>query len=170
MLTLNPDGTQKLPEVFAMPGELLTPVWDKELTVLGRVYQNVEGWSTPKLTEFVNGAMAAGEGKGARVVPQECVISAGKTPPPTPMRVWEGACGETYTSLLSALALAPNAVVAAHQKSKGGWMLSGLDRSTGAALWSVDLPAEPVFNGICIGRDGQMIVVLRDGGAVCFGE
>jgi hypothetical protein len=44
-----------------------------------------------------------------------------------------------------------------------GWKLSALDRDKGQELWSVPLPAEPLFNGLAIAADGMVIVTLRDG-------
>jgi hypothetical protein len=39
---------------------------------------------------------------------------------------------------------------------------------SGAELWKVDLPGEPVMDGLCIARDGSVIVQLLDGGVVCY--
>ncbi|MBI5723270.1 MAG: hypothetical protein HZA50_04880 [Planctomycetes bacterium] len=45
-----------------------------------------------------------------------------------------------------------------------------MNSGSGEQLWAVPLPCEPIFNGICVDRDGQIIVVLRDGGVACFGK
>jgi hypothetical protein len=94
----------------------------------------------------------------------------------------------------SAVALSANAVIAAHatghetlkypwskepdQRKKNarkprmrytGWKLSAFTRADGAELWSVDLPSEPVYNGLAIAADGSVVVTLRSGGMVCVG-
>jgi hypothetical protein len=43
------------------------------------------------------------------------------------------------------------------------WKLVAFDRVTGEERWSVDLPGEPVFNGLAPAADGSWVVVLRDG-------
>jgi outer membrane protein assembly factor BamB len=44
-----------------------------------------------------------------------------------------------------------------------GWRLSTYDRANGTEMWSVPLPAEPLYNGIAIASDGTVIATLRDG-------
>ncbi len=51
-----------------------------------------------------------------------------------------------------------------------GWKLTGCDRKTGEEIWSIDLPSEPMLNGVAIAKDGSVIVVLRDGGIVACGN
>ena len=43
------------------------------------------------------------------------------------------------------------------------WRLVAFDRKAGEERWSVDLPGEPVFNGLAPAADGSCVVVLRDG-------
>jgi outer membrane protein assembly factor BamB len=50
------------------------------------------------------------------------------------------------------------------------WKLVAFDRATGTERWSVDLPGEPVFNGIAPSADGSWILVLRNGGLVSIEE
>ncbi len=51
-----------------------------------------------------------------------------------------------------------------------GWALTAFERDSGKELWSVDLPSEPLYNGIGIAADGSIIITLRDGSLVCVGE
>ena len=39
----------------------------------------------------------------------------------------------------------------------------------GAELWTQPLPGEPVRWGLCLDRDGRIVVTLRDGRVVCYG-
>jgi hypothetical protein len=50
------------------------------------------------------------------------------------------------------------------------WSLVAFDRVTGKEQWNVDLPGEPVFNGLAPSADGSWILVLRDGGLVSVKE
>jgi hypothetical protein len=40
----------------------------------------------------------------------------------------------------------------------------------GAELWTQPLPGEPVRWGLCLDRAGRIVVTLRDGRVVCYGE
>jgi outer membrane protein assembly factor BamB len=85
---------------------------------------------------------------------------------------------------INAVALSPNAAVIAHGVWEqgevlrhrdryvefAGWKLSAFDRRTGSAMWSVDLPAEPIFNGIAPTGNGSWVVILRDGSVACVGQ
>jgi outer membrane protein assembly factor BamB len=85
---------------------------------------------------------------------------------------------------INAVALTPNAAVVAHGVWEegemlryseryvefAGWKLTAFARDTGSEMWSVDLPAEPIFNGIAPTGNGSWVVVLRDGSVACVGE
>jgi outer membrane protein assembly factor BamB len=77
---------------------------------------------------------------------------------------------------LNAVVLTPDAVLAAHGTSKKGgrtgrhpgfesWHLSAFARADGTELWRVDLPSEPIYNGISVSASGQVVVIHRDGSA-----
>ncbi len=79
----------------------------------------------------------------------------------------------------SAVVLGADAALVAHgiaakQKTKSGlfppyetWKLSAFDRKTGQERWTVDLPGEPIFDGIAPAADGSWVVALRDGSIAC---
>ncbi|MFP4380300.1 MAG: PQQ-binding-like beta-propeller repeat protein [Candidatus Sumerlaeia bacterium] len=89
---------------------------------------------------------------------------------------------------VSALALASNAVLAAHASAWSepygwgmemaekdnariqfeGWKISAFGRKDGAEKWSIALSSEPLQNGIAIAADGTVIVAFRDGSVVCL--
>jgi len=48
-----------------------------------------------------------------------------------------------------------------------GWKVTAFSRDGKETLWEVDLPQEPLFNGIAVARDGSVLVTLRDGSTVC---
>jgi len=50
------------------------------------------------------------------------------------------------------------------------WSVVALSRTDGRLLWEVKLPGEPIINGLCLDRDGRVIVALTDGGLVGIGS
>jgi outer membrane protein assembly factor BamB len=74
--------------------------------------------------------------------------------------VWESECKES-----AALAVGQNAVVVARKAE-----LLAYDLNTGKVLWSQPLPAPPVPWGLCVNRDGFVMVTLEGGKVFCFGE
>ena len=83
---------------------------------------------------------------------------------------------------VNAIALTENAAIVAHGKRESwgrsvahpgftAWQLTALDRATGKERWTVNLPAEPIFNALAPAADGRWILTLRDGGlAVVVGK
>jgi hypothetical protein len=56
------------------------------------------------------------------------------------------------------------------QSSFEKWKLVAFDRATGETRWSVDLPGEPVFNGLAPSGEGAWLLTLRDGSVVAVGQ
>jgi len=80
----------------------------------------------------------------------------------------------------NAVVLTANAVLAAHGKARDErsdwrhpgfdqWFLSAYDRTTGTKLWQVELPSEPIYNGLAVDASGRAIVVHRDGAVSIVG-
>ncbi|MBI5725899.1 MAG: PQQ-binding-like beta-propeller repeat protein [Planctomycetes bacterium] len=100
-----------------------------------------------------------------------------KKAPEFPMRRW------SLNRETNAVALAANAVVVAGGIRKdigrragyleivpfAKWEVAALDRNDGKILWQLDLPSEPLTGGLSLDNDGNIIVMLRDGGVVCVG-
>ena len=49
-----------------------------------------------------------------------------------------------------------------------GWKVSAVAREDGAEIWSIDLPEEPLYNGLGIAGDRSILVALCDGSVVCL--
>jgi len=50
------------------------------------------------------------------------------------------------------------------------WRLKVFDRSSGALLWtSPQLPSEPLYQGLAVDRNGNILVALVNGDVLCFG-
>jgi hypothetical protein len=76
--------------------------------------------------------------------------------------------------LVRAIAIARNAVVVLaatgrQGQPQGPWRLLVLDRATGATRQELELPGEPVVDGLGLTRSGGVLVSLCDGGVVCCG-
>jgi outer membrane protein assembly factor BamB len=50
------------------------------------------------------------------------------------------------------------------------WFVRAIDRKTGNALWEEKLDSEPLPDGLCLGRNGETIVTLRNGQVVCLAK
>lgn len=86
---------------------------------------------------------------------------------------------------VSAVVLAPDAVVAVigiqehvEQRWRYGmerprflaWRLIAYERGDGRERWSVNLPGEPILNGLAPAADGSWVLTLRDGSLVVVGN
>ena len=54
-------------------------------------------------------------------------------------------------------------------RSTGPWKLSAQNLQDGTSLWEIDLPSRPARDGICIDRNGRVIVSFDDGSSRCYG-
>ena len=52
----------------------------------------------------------------------------------------------------------------------GGYRVVAFNPEDGKPLWEQPLPAEPEHWGLAVDRAGRVIVTLRNGSVVCFGE
>jgi hypothetical protein len=74
-----------------------------------------------------------------------------------------------------AVAIAENAVVAVGEpvgspSPAEEWTVQAFDLKDGHALWDERLESAPLPGGLCIDRDGQVIVVLENGQVVGLGQ
>jgi len=172
------DSNAQKPIAQIINPSTLPPVWDSELTVVTRWFnEKLSGWNTSKLKTYLDETMAHAPAGALQVTPPEMEMWTKSTTPP-PMQLWGALPGPLPRSQeFSATVLAANAVLAAYaviakddNAPPPTCQLAALDRTSGKELWAVPLPCEPIFNGICVDRDGQILVVLRDGSMVCYGE
>ncbi|MCH8193039.1 MAG: PQQ-binding-like beta-propeller repeat protein [Planctomycetes bacterium] len=74
--------------------------------------------------------------------------------------LWQIACPDSV-----AVAVTSNAVLVAGRSA-----LTCLDLADGKQLWSQPLPMAPVPWGVAVDRRGRVVVTLKDGQVLCFGE
>jgi outer membrane protein assembly factor BamB len=73
------------------------------------------------------------------------------------------------------VAVAGNAIVAAGEVGRGarspsGWSVQAFAIESGDLLWAEPLPRPALPGGLCVDKDGRMIVVLEGGNVLCLGE
>lgn len=169
LVRLNASGLAQPPADFLLPLATQTPVWDQELLVLTHCHNSqLYAWNVSKLITFLD-EQAAANSKLPCFTPPEFQENVHTRPVPAAnfekaaMHLWSKPDAE-----VTSLALAGNALVAAYKEKTGPWLLAGFHRDTGAALWSQKLPCEPIFDALCISRDGQIIIGLRDGSVIGY--
>jgi hypothetical protein len=76
-----------------------------------------------------------------------------------------------------AFALARDQVVVTYgfvtRISKGAissYRISGLRRTDGSKVWTLDLPEQPLMDRLALDRDGRILVSLCDGSVICLGR
>jgi outer membrane protein assembly factor BamB len=86
--------------------------------------------------------------------------------PEKPVALWES---KALTDI-TALAVCKNVALVAGRTADGSKKpaLVALDLESGNVIWSQALPEMVTGYGICVDRDGRVVVTLRDGQAVCY--
>ncbi len=172
-MKLDPNGLPQWPIVL-MPETLQAPVWDDSLFVTTLSYRRkVEGWDVGKLLEFLDKKRNSVKDKEFPFYRREkaVLLKVGrKTIEKTPMRLWE-----RPDLNVNCMALTNDAVVLTHryrEKRRGpvSWRLTALERTTGKDRWFVDLPGEPLMDGLVVDGQGQIFVLLRTGQVLAFGK
>lgn len=141
----------------------LMPVWDDQMMVTAADdCSDVHMWQRSDMESAFTDAFAAAPTGNSKEQP----IRSTTIVEPTPLWGPE----EIY---LIAMALCDDALVvcrgSAFQREFQNWTLEARSRSDGSVIWSVNLPEQPVFDGLSIDRKGRALVALRDGSVVCYG-
>ncbi len=129
----------------------IPPAWDADKLVLVDGRKMVPTcYESGRIEQFIKGG------------------DAKKRPKPTWSADWMGR--RDIVSLVAA----PNAVLAVCEASHPGrlathWSVFCLNARDGAGLWEHPLPSPALPGSLLVDRRGRVIVVLRDGGVVCFG-
>lgn len=185
---LNAQGVPQYPSLSISDwASIVTPAWDSQrfyYTLSGEQY--LEGWNTARLTQEIDSFQTAWDvasrpsdwpnWKEVAVWPNWVPGWQGNAPP-TPMSVWRQTPPTDSAMDLRAMVLASNALVvtqARRQKyespSTAKWYLEVLDRSTGSSIWRTRLPSEPLWGGLSLTSNAAMIVTLRTGEVIAYGN
>lgn len=154
-----------------LPNTIQAPAWDAKLFVTPLEYRTrLEGWDTAKLIDTLNAKREEGSRTKFQFYRADRVPLLAldrKTTEQTPMRKWGPLDYD-----VNALAVAANAVVLTHRTTeKNGpekWWISSLDRDTGKERWKMELPTEPLMDGLAISGRGDIYVMLREGGLLAL--
>jgi len=169
------NGRAVFPEILLNGSTVLSPAWDDvSLLTAMTTARTLECWDVAVLRTRID------ELKKAYVPPTKShirprIVNAGQRRqlPDHPMRTWRAEKLEMYAFALSADAVVVlcgdgdrTQYVAVPSQT---WSVKSLDRNTGSPLWEQELPGAPLLNGLCITRNGNVIVTLVDGRVLCFG-
>ncbi len=179
--TVDNAGQAVFPEVTALPKVLQMPVWDDTQLITARLArQHITAWDMKKLSTWIE---TSSEKYKDKKYPNH-KPSAYELPTPknkknefqaadVPMQEWQSGYD------VNGLALSRNAVLmlAGFRDEKEmkkqhallkHWKVIAINRTEGDEIWSIDLPSEPLYNGISLTRDGAILVVLRSGEVLCY--
>jgi outer membrane protein assembly factor BamB len=173
------DGASRVSSKYLVGGVIL-PAWND------KTFASVDGYDTPifcadaaeiaKFLELKTDPEMQNEG-----TPSRAVTASGRTGAlikkvvefETPKLRWQ----TTGMGLIDtmAIALASNAVVAVSAIAEedgvySEWAVTAIDPGDGSIIWQEKLPSEPIPGGLLVDGSGRVVVVLKDGGAICFGS
>ena len=77
--------------------------------------------------------------------------------------LWEYDCGKAF-----AMARCANAIILSTNRQTN--LVEVLDIKNGNRLWSQRLTSPPLPWGLIVDRDGRIIVTLKDGQIMCYGQ
>ena len=77
--------------------------------------------------------------------------------------LWEYDCGEAYAMVRSA-----NAIIVSAKRQTN--LIEVLDIKNGNRIWSQSLTTPPLPWGLIVDRNGRIIVTLKDGQIICYGQ
>jgi outer membrane protein assembly factor BamB len=153
--------------VHALPRSLPTPAWDGGLLACAPG-SGLAAYDLAAFLRACDGALATPFPKDSK---QSLELGAlvgdarGKSGDDVP----PGALWGPLPCSVHSLVLAADAIVAVGQTGKtGNLRLAVFDRAGGAERWTTALPAEPVVNGLCVARDGLIVVSCVDGQVLAF--
>ena len=178
-LSFGPDGKPVLPDMSNFASSGLTPAWNDAFFLTagtrgGYGDLNLECWDIDKaLGSMSEKAATLGFEKmpswRKNQMPEPRPASEIENPP---YRAW-GPVKSVFVSILiankTAVAVWSPVDKQASEKPSGAWKLSAHNLQDGASLWQVDLPSAPARDGLCIDRNGRVIVSFDDGSSRCYG-
>jgi len=165
------DGTISYPEV-ELAETFHAPVWDAELFAMefkGKKGSGISVYDSQKVSDLISLIVEENEiteWKGVR--PKNYIGGKVKTARKTFLpdeTLWKLSEMNVLGMVLSANAL----VYTCEQKDKT-YALCAVRREDGSELWTQSLPAQPLYNSICIARNGSISVAISDGRIICFGK
>lgn len=161
------------PETFAGISALdvsqLPPAWDADIVIGARAGgSGIEAWPREKLLGALDAKMQEEPPSKRAWIKFKIADFLPSDRRRLPEKAKFSAWGPREEKLLSG-ALAPNAYVAVGADEEG-WKLLLFDRKTGDLKTSVPLKAQPIMKGMCIDRNGNVLISFRDGSVAAYGS
>jgi outer membrane protein assembly factor BamB len=142
----------KKPSALDMNFTTTLPAWDAELVVRPPGYGTIVAGS---LTAVRTADLVEAFASQGKIDAAKLKIDAAK------LKVWT-----TERVTPAAFALAKDHLVVAYEAK--GYKVSGFRRTDGSKAWTIDLPEQPVMNGLALDRHGRVLVTLCDGSVLCL--
>ncbi len=172
---LGADGQMSMPPVIPFDSSTALPVWDNQSLFTRHVVERKPRIACVRVTSL-NAWLAALQASREESFKQRqswepvAIDLTGRTRPAGSTALEREALAWEKPLDPYALALTNNVMVAVHPVATDAWQVTVLDRSTGEELWHHPLPDEPLLNGLCVDRRGNVLVALIDGRVLCLGN
>ncbi len=168
-ITMNDAGDAAKSEISLSNVSMAAPAWNDDIFVAHAV--NKRGstlycWDTKALVSYLNQRPADIQdltNKKKRTVQTTRNIKVDKVLYQQPYLRWNIA-----DSKPAAIALAADSVLLLSEVQENTWEAQAVSPQDGSQLWSVSLPSAPVYGGLCINKEGQILVTLLNGQAICI--
>ena len=164
------DGSRRS-EITPFPRSSVPPAWDDDsIAFLTERYSKLVCWDAGRFED----ALVRAKEQLAQNRTRDPRLRQGMEQALAQRLRSSGRWGPVDAEVLG-LAIAANAIIIICEDHQGsgttpGWQIRALDKKDGHILWQQAIPSAPLLNGLLIDRKGRAIVVLKDGGIVCFGE
>lgn len=180
LLPFGPDGKAVVPDMGNFDSSGLTPAWNDTLFLTaGTQFAvndgdiNLECWDIDKALACAAEKAAAA---GFDALPTWRKNQFPEPRPPADInnptfRLW-GPVKSLFASVLIAGKTAISVSTPVDhpgQIPSGEWKLAARDLQDGTVLWEIGLPAQPARDGLCIDRNGRVLVSFDDGSVRCYG-
>jgi len=180
ILAFGADGKPILPGIGNFGGSTLTPAWNDAVFLNAGMQPpeysadaNLECWDIEKLLTYVSEKASA---YGFEKLPTWRQFQFPESRPeadianPT-FRLW-GPVKFNFASVIIANKTSISTrtcIVKKGERSDAPWKLSAQNLPDGATLWEIELPSQPARDGLCIDRNGHVIVCFEDGSVRGYG-
>ncbi len=160
-------------------GGVTTPAWDTEIFVCADGQDRPLGcWDSAGVAEFIDKKanpinLKQKQSNWGFTLSNLLQCRYPELTIASPRHLWlADDCGLGQTV---SIAVAENAIVSVNERKnnpqgESGWVVLALERENGDVIWQKDLDSEPLPGGLLVDRNGQVIVVMRNGSASCFGK
>lgn len=180
------DGTLKFPELEVLTVALL-PAWDQRSVLTSFTEKRLHGievWDSEKTRAFIRAELSkrpdvnkkfmeqpSGKAKKASFVSTLEGLGQDDAEPDYEMKLWKNPpLGCIYSVVLAdnaALVVWGNGMA---DEIRTKWTMAAMNREDGKELWKISLPSEPVLNGLCVTRNGDLALTLADGRLLFVGS